>query len=289
VLRDGLRFVLPDKQLKPFEHRGLIGDWQLEVPALVNESVRQLLPPIRDVRLVVSTVARHDPALVPLVAQPQLLLPEVALPTPDSPADAAELIASVLDELGDRFQSAIDELRRQIDATLDDLTGKVAALGAGVQGLLGVSELLVAATTQLAALTGVFAPEQTIRMLVLDKAALANAAGFLAGSTAARTTTFTVAPDALAAQGIAGTVERCVAAVIAPVAASVLLEQPVWPTEDGSLRGPSGADYPLDLDRGSAFAAVDEPTPVGEWRITLPANSPALTDVGIGLLVALAD
>jgi hypothetical protein len=288
VLQDGLRFVLPEKQVKPFEQRGLIGSWRLTVPALVNQSVVQLLPAIRDIRIVISTVARHDGNLVPLVKQPALSLPEPPIPVGSAPGQVNAAFNDALADLGKLFEDLLGDLKGQIDGTLADLTAKVGQLGSGVTSLIDVASVLSAATAQLAALAGVAAPGAGVRMVTLDKASLSNPTAFLAGGGTATSTTFTITQAMLTTANATGTLKGVLGVIVSPTPVPPPVGTITFPTALGKLTAPDGSVHNIKIDSGLAFVDVPDTTgALGLWKIELPAGMPALTNLGVGVLVQL--
>lgn len=297
ILKDGVRFIVPEKEVKPFEYRGLIGDWSLQIPALVNSSVEPKLPPIRDIRLIVSTVAHYDDDLKTLVKQPLVTLPEPPAPAlPLAPivpaiAPAAEDLPALLDELRDTIEAALDALNAQlgsavgnlatvIDAALADVTTELGRVRTGVDGLLDVSQILAAVSTQLAAVTGVVNPSTTIKFLTLNGSDLSS----LTGSPI----TWSISNATLTSQSVdPGKVQRVVAVslVPVPVATAGILGGVTFPTGTGSLSTPAGNLHTISLVNGSETLPISEATPVGNWSITLPTGMPELSDFLIGVFL----
>ncbi|MBW3578979.1 MAG: hypothetical protein KY462_14815 [Actinobacteria bacterium] len=300
VLDDTVRFHVADKELQPFEHRGMVGSWMLEVPALRLGSVVHQLPPLRDVRLVVSGTARYSTQLADLVAQPPVpvtepdvtaaadgLLPDVGLP-----ADVTAILAK-LDEVKGAIDGVVGDLATAITGDLDDLT---AALGTNITGFTDAADRMT--TTVAAALGNLLAVADglvgQIAVVQLSTETLANATDVLTGAAAA-TWSSTDITAAMAEQGIAvSSVSRVVQVVVVPVLSSSLLGGAVtWPNSAGELAfTPSGGATeaaPITFDGGTVLVDggdLGSPTsPAGTWELTLPSGMPALDRVLIGLVV----
>lgn len=146
LVRDTVRFEVEPKELKPFELRSAVGTWTLEVPALLRGFVDQVLPPIRDVRLVLSTQGRWSRDLARTVAKPSRQTP-VEQPIGQLPA--------TLDDLLERFGDLLDSARLQNLLALEQLVELPAPSAPG--NLLRVVPLLSSSLTASAlalALTG---------------------------------------------------------------------------------------------------------------------------------------
>ena len=302
VLQDTVRFVRPEKGLKPFEHRGLIGSWRLEVPALVLGSVQHQLPAIRDVRLVVGAVAHYDRPLADLVAQTPVTVVE---PTPDATG------------LGLPGLQSLEDLLTQLDQTVaslaDALEDTVAGLGAQVSGLVDVTTQVQGAledatealqTAMVVRLSGALATPTTagttLQAIVMRTSDLANALDVLKG----------IAPASWTVSGIDPTkVARVVEVVVTPVTTAGILggalTLPSSPSVVGFLAAtaPSGAQPVTEsvtlatgqsmtipgLEFTSNGATLTNPN--GVWTLKLPAGmplapaSPALTEVLVGILM----
>jgi hypothetical protein len=122
LTRDSLRFVAEPKQLKPFENRGVFGAWELEVPALVRKFVTHNLPPVRDVRLVLSTSGQWDEDLK------TQLTPPPAATTAQAPATS---LPKTLDDLLKAVQSLLDAANLGNQLALGTLGGVPLPAGAG--------------------------------------------------------------------------------------------------------------------------------------------------------------
>lgn len=129
---DTVRFTVPPRQLKPFENRGAIGAWRIDVPAL-TVSPRTLnlpLPTIDDIFVSFGYTADYDPALATEVAQ--------KLPTPPPPAPLVTVTPPT--DLG------------EVVAAIGTLHGTVEVIAADVTQILGI---LQPAAGQLQAFTTV--------------------------------------------------------------------------------------------------------------------------------------
>lgn len=301
VLSDSVRFVHANKSLKPFEHRGIVGSFRLEIPALVLGSVVHQLPAIRDVRLVVSTVAHYDRQLADLVPQVPV---QVVEPTPDA--------------TGLPGVQTIEDLLNQLDATIQSLTGAledtVDTLGASLNGLVDVAAQVEDAmeeatnalnTATIVRLSGALATPtaagNTLQSVLLRTGTLANQAQVLAG----------LAPASWSVTGVdPAKVVRVVEVVLSPVTTAALLGGagvtfPATPatvgfvpagapsgtapeTGQAALRGDGSSRIP-----GTEFAttATQLANPNGTWTLQLPTGipvapaSPALTEMLVGILL----
>lgn len=300
VLNDTIRFHVGDKQLKPFEHRGMVGTWSLNVPALRLGSVVHQLPPLRDVRLVVSGTARYSTHLADLVAQPPVpvtepdviaaasgLVPDLGLP-----ADVAAILAK-LDDLKGAIDGVTGDLTAALTGELDDLT---AALGTSITGFTDATDRM--ATSVAAAMGNLLAVAEglagQVAIVQLSTETLGNATSVLSGSNAG-TWSATDVSAALADQGVAASsINRVVQVVIVPVLTTSLLGGAVtWPSAAGELAftptGGTRQETPVTFDGGTVLIDADDlgsPTsPSGSWELTLPSGMPSLDRVLIGLVV----
>jgi hypothetical protein len=292
---DTVRFISPPKQLKPFEHRAMVGDWSLEVPALVLGSVVHQLPQIRDVRLIFSAEGQYDSGLASLLALPPVPVSEPPVPTA-LPVALPPTIEALLQQLTDATQDVTDALE-----------GMVANLGAGVDGLVDVYQALTSQTLSVlaGAMTTPTSSGTVLQPLLLSTNVLTNEAQVLAGTAAAA---WTVNGTALTTAGVdPARVVRVVSVVISPVTNVTMIggAPPVFPVANGTLGFTPAATgtavaTPVSLSTtnsttvpGSNLAAPVGSTlasPVGQWTLQLPTGMSApliasLTEVLVGLLL----
>jgi hypothetical protein len=321
VLADGVRFIRPDKQLKPFEHRGLIGGWTLEIPALALGSVAHQLPPIRDVRLVVSTVAAYDRGLATLVAQPPL--PAVAepalIPSPNGsqplPFDLddltgqlkdvlegllAELLGTTTADLGSALSQMLADFGAALDGLQVQVTSGADALGRDLAAMSALTQALTAAlVAELTRVTGVDGATGTqVQGLVLSTADLA--AGTVSGLLAGGSGTWTVTASTLQAHGIdPAAVQRVLGAIVSPLLSTALGgglgAVTGFPATDSALAlGSQAASFrlgqtPALIDGESLTSAPPLQDPTGTWTLTLPSGlPPGVTGVLALVLVEVA-
>lgn len=303
VLSDGVRFVHPQKALKPFEHRGLVGSWRLEIPALVLGSVVHQLPPIRDVRLIVSTVASYDRRLADLVPQVPVAVTE---PTPD---------ATGLPTLQN-----VEELLNQLDTTIaslkDALEDTVSGLGTTLNGLVDVAHaveeameeatdaLNTATVVRLAgALVTPTAAGNTLQAVLLRTSTLSDQAQVLAGLAQGAWTVSGVDPAK-----VVRVVEVTLTAVTnAPLVDGTVITLPTAPATVGFV--PAGSPPGTAPRTGTAVlsatgssripgsqlggSGVAPTNPNGAWTLQLPTGvpvlpaNPAVTEALVGILLEM--
>ena len=295
VLDDGLRFVQREsKRTKPFEYRGAIGTWRLQIPALTNGNVVPDLPALRDVRLIVSCTGHHDPTLAPHdqvapiavtepdpVAEADGLLPDLGLP-----ADLGAVLAK-LDEVVD----AVGALPGQLASLLDtpDLTGLMTDLRDAVTDLSADTDRMVTATN--AALTGLLAVatslERGVGLIPLE------ATPTIAGSVAA--VTFTAAQITTAAANAAVPLSELgdvTHAVVVPIVDVPLLGSSVVWAGTGTLRYDDGGGAPqtatFPIDKGTMLVDLGAFTGPradgGAWTVELAGTGLTITTVLLGLV-----
>ena len=158
VLTDAVRFIAEPKQLKPFELRGAIGNWELEIPAIVQNFVTHHLPPIRDVRLIFSTEGQWSSELADTLTAPAAAT-EAQQPRGELPTTLDELLDLVGDLLDATNLQTLVSLR-QLQLPPVTLPGNfmvpvpldAATLTNNAQVLLGTQDAVFDVTT--ATLTG---------------------------------------------------------------------------------------------------------------------------------------
>lgn len=314
VLADGVRFLQPDKQVKPFEHRGLLGEWTLEIPALALGSVVHQLPPIRDVRLVVSTVGRYDRELAALVPQQPVPVTEPSLsPLPgglplqldltglaDELKQAVEaLLQQLLGDVATTLTEGMDQLLAQLDTVVGQVTAGLSQLTDGVSldmaALSATARGLTAALAQeLTRLTGLSGGSSTqLRGVLLSTAGLDT--GQVTALLAGGSVSWMVTNSMLQQQGVdPSAVQRVAGAVVSPLLSTGLsaITTPSFPAAYSSLaHGNTVVPFRLGLEPGlldgDDFTSNPPLTDAdGTWTLTLPSGMPsALTGVLVLLLL----
>ncbi|MFP5309214.1 MAG: hypothetical protein ACLGIR_06500, partial [Actinomycetes bacterium] len=312
VLEDGLRFTRrEEKRTKPFEHRGLIGTWRLQVPALANGNVVPDLPPVRDVRLIVSTIGNHDATLAthdrvaPItvtepdpVAEADGLLPDLGIPgVPD--------LSALLGRLDD-LVAAVGGLPGQLAATLGaiDLAAATAGL-ADVVGdlrdatldLSGSSAGLRAATqTALSALVATAgALDRTVAVVPLEGpvGAVTGAASGTVGATFDAADVATAATDAGIDLGSIGDVAQAVVVPVLGAGAGGLLGSTITWAGTGTVRfSPADGSTPQEatfpIEQGTSLVDLTSWTGAaagaGTWAVELAGTGLAISSVLLGLV-----
>jgi hypothetical protein len=102
VQDDTVRFTLAPKQLKPFENRGLLGTWRIEIPALIPTppTLNLQLPTIDDIFISVGFTADFDPNLGEAVAAQLPPAPPAPVGAVPAPTDIADLLDAIVDVQG---------------------------------------------------------------------------------------------------------------------------------------------------------------------------------------------